>query len=449
MPNPEPSVADDVSAIELIQEVLQNFDCQPVLFIGAGLARRYIDAPDWDGALQTASAVLGDASPDYKYLLQKHGGDRVKIGSEIGDQIFEWAWDAGKNHFPDALFESKDRHVFLKYLVSHELDELLDNLASLDGERKAEIEALVAIRPHAVITTNYDRLCESILTGYDPVVGNNVLQYNLNAFGEIFHIHGIAGEPESLVLTSPDYDSWSEKSKYFAAKLLTYFAEHPVFIFGYGIGDPNVKTVLTDIGRITADAHGLINNVIQVIYDEKAEEPKIGEFAIEFEGSQFRLATIRSASLLQIFKELAAQHELKNVNPALVRTLAARIMKLVRKDIPTGEIQVDYGTLERFADDESELPRMLGLTVADDDNKHHPYTLSMVADELGLGAWQHADKLLKKVKEQTGVDLKSDDNKYHCRIKTGKSEKSATRKWSDEAVSLLRKVRDGEEYIIE
>lgn len=440
---------DDLSAVELIQEVLQNFDCQPVLFLGAGIARRFLNAPDWDGALQAASKILGEGAPDYKYLLQKHSGDRVKIGTEIGDQIFEWAWTEGRGQFPDSLFESKDRYVFLKYLVAYELDSLLANLQKLSADLKNEIDALVAIRPHAVITTNYDKFCESVLEGYDPVVGNNVLQYNLNAFGEIFHIHGIADDPESLILTTPDYDSWSEKSKYFAAKLLTYFAEHPVFIFGYGIGDPNVRTILTDIGRITADETGLINNVIQVVFDEEAADNKVGEFAIEFEGSQYRLATIRTPSLIQIFGELAAQHELKNVNPALVRTLAARVMKLVRKDIPTGEIQVDYGTLERFAADESELPKMLGLTVADNDNKHHPYTLSMVADELGLDAWQHADKLLKQIKAEKGVDLKADDNKYHCRIKTGKSNKSATRKWSDEAVALLKKVRDGKDYNVE
>jgi hypothetical protein len=125
------------------------------------------------------------------------------------------------------------------------------------------------------------------------------------------------------------------------------------------------------------------------------------------------------------------------------------VMKLVRKDIPTGEIQVDYGTLERFADDESELPRMLGLTVADNDNKHHPYTLSMVADELGLGAWQHVDKLIKKIRDEKGVDLKSSDNKFHCRIKTGKGNNSATRKWSDESISLFRKVKDDEDYSLD
>jgi len=442
----EISDPNELSAIELIQEVLQNFDCLPVLFIGAGLARRYIGAPDWDGTLRAASEVLGSKKPEYQYLLQKYENNRVKIGSHIGAEVFEWAWGDGKDHFPPDLFESSDKNVFLKYIVCEQLKEKENNLESLSDELKEELIALAAIRPHAVITTNFDEMCERILEGYDPIVGDNVLHYNLNAFGEIFHIHGISSDPHSLVLTEPDYENWAEDSKYFAAKLLTYFAEHPVFIFGYAIGDPNVRTVLADIGRLTADETGLINNVIQVVFDEKSEDPKVGEFAIELSGTQYRLATIRTNSLLHMFQALVAQHELTNVNPALVRTLAARVMKLTRKDIPSGDIQVDYGTLERFADDEDELPKLLGLTIVDSENKHHPYTLSMVADQLNLTAWQHADKLIKQIREETEVDLKDSDNRYHCRIKTGKSEKSATRKWSDEAIALLKRVQNGEPY---
>src|SRR5690606_15235624 len=88
----------------------------------------------------------------------------------------------------------------------------------------------------------------------------------LNSFGEIFHIHGMTSDPASLVLTNTDYDNWHKQSRYFAAKLLTYFVEHPVFIFGYGLGDPNVRTLLQDIGRIVADETGLVGNVAQIVW---------------------------------------------------------------------------------------------------------------------------------------------------------------------------------------
>ena len=163
---------------------------------------------------------------------------------------------------------------------------------------------------------------------------------------------------------------------------------------------------------------------------------------------QYRLRVLNVSSLVETFEALAAQHELKHVNPAMVRALAARVMKLIRKDIPSGEVEIDFATLERLANNEDELPKMLGLTFSDSENKLHPYTLGMVAEEMGLSNWQQADKLLKQIKEEKSIDLRATDNRYHCKIKTPKKEKSATRKWSQEAIDLLNLVKSGGEYEI-
>jgi len=435
-------------AVEVVDEALESFDCQPVLFIGAGLARRYIGAPDWDGALQFALSHLGEDAPEYSYFVQKYDNNKVAIGTDIGDRLFEWAWKAGKSSFEPALFDSKDRFIFLKDIIARHLNKITPSKIDLSNKEIAhEIKALTAIRPHAIITTNYDSTLEKVFEGYEPIVGSGVLKYNLNSFGEIFHIHGMADQPKSMVISEPDYRNWSEESKYFASKLLTYFVEHPVFIFGYGLGDSNVQTVLRDIGRIVADESGLIGNVIQVVWHDSIENMGgPSEFVITSGDRQYRIRVLNVTSLIEIFEALAAQHELKDVNPALVRALAARVMKLTRKDIPSGEVEIDFSTLERLAKNEDELPKMLGLTFTDSENKLHPYTLSMVAEELGLKNWQGVDKILKKIKEDTGIELRETDNKYHCKIKTGKKEKSATRKWSQEAIDLFSTIIDGKDY---
>jgi len=147
-------------------------------------------------------------------------------------------------------------------MIAGHLTEITPKAATdLPDEHAKEFAAIRAIRPHAIITTNYDGLLELLFEGYEPIVGNSVLRYDLNSFGEIFHVHGMASDPGSLTLTAPDYANWYKQSRYFAAKLLTYFAAHPVFIFGYGLGDPNVRTLLQDIGRISADAEGVAVNL--------------------------------------------------------------------------------------------------------------------------------------------------------------------------------------------
>lgn len=456
-PTAVPAVSPEVSSLEAaetisaaIQGIVEEFEVQPVLFIGAGLARRYLNAPDWETALRFALEKLGPSAQPYSYFVQKFGDDKVKIGTAIADLIFEWAWGEGKENFDPALFEGTDRHVFMKAIIASHLQEITPQKAEdLNGDFAAELEALRQIRPHALITTNYDGLLELVFEGYEAIVGRGVLRYDLNSFGEIFHIHGMASDPRSLILTEPDYANWHKQSRYFAAKLLTYFVEHPVFIFGYGLGDPNVRTLLQDIGRIAADDNGLIGNVAQIVWHEQLKFGSTQSEVVvddEDDGRQYRLRVFNVTSLLEVFELLTARHELKQVNPALLRTLAARLMKLTRKDIPGGTVEVDYATLEKVMQDDTQLPKMLGLTFADTDNKTHPFTLSHVADELGVKGWNALNPVIRRVKDETGIDLRASDNKYHERIKTGK--KSYVRKWSHDAVQLFRDVLDGKAYKI-
>ncbi len=450
-PVPIATEADMLTATQAaLAQVLEEFDVQPVLFVGAGLSRRYLGSPDWEGALKHALDVMADDAPAYSYFIQKYGENMVAIGTAIGDMLFEWAWAKGKDKFSPALFEVEDRYIFLKSIVAGHMNSLsLPKDNSTSSDTLEEIEALRTIRPHAIITTNYDDMLESVFTGYEPIVGKGVLRYDLNSFGEIFHIHGIASDPASLILTAPDYSNWEQQSRYFAAKLLTYFVEHPVFIFGYGLGDPNVRSLLQDIGRITADDDGLIGNVVQIVWHTgKKPYSEQSEFVIDDDssGKQYRLRIFNVTSMIEVFTVLSARHELKQVNPAVLRALAARLMKLTRRDIPSGTVDVDYATLEKVAKDDSYLPSMLGLTFADSENKTHPFTISQVADELKLKGWNDVDKIIKKIKQDTGINLRSSDNRYHERIKTGKMEASAVRKWSHEALDLFKAVLAGAPY---
>ncbi|MCA8880011.1 MAG: SIR2 family protein [Rhodobacteraceae bacterium] len=316
-----------------------------------------------------------------------------------------------------------------------------------DKKIVAELGDLAAIKPHAIITTNYDCFLEKVFDGYEPIIGQTILRYNTSSFGEIFHIHGDVSTPESLVLTKSDYADWNMKKKYVSAKLLTYFAEHPVFIFGYGLGDPNVKSILRDIGEIVADDSGLIPNVFHVVWRPSPIEklpPDQAVFSVD--GREFRIKAIHTGDLSWVFRALRSRAAISSINPKLVRALAARTMKLIRHDIPFGEVQVNYDVLERVADEKDHLPNLLGITSVSNPNQSHPFTLTQVAKRIGLRNWNQVSKLINRIKDETGTDLRSTDNRYHCRIKTGTKDSSATRKWSHEAIELFKKVKVGDPY---
>lgn len=175
-----------------------------------------------------------------------------------------------------------------------------------------------------------------------------------------------------------------------------------------------------------------------MIFDEKLKGEAVQtEIAIPVDGSQFRIRALRTNSLNSVYKALTARHELKDVNPALVRALAARAMKLTRKDIPNGNIEVNYHTLGGIVDKDDALPSLLGITQADDVNKTHPYTLSVVGEKLGFPGWYGANRLLERIKDEKSIDIKYSDNRYHCAIKVEKKDSSISRKYSDSLISLL------------
>ncbi|GHF48391.1 hypothetical protein GCM10017056_19920 [Seohaeicola zhoushanensis] len=386
----------------------------------------------------------------FEYYNQKHEADPVAIGSELSGLVFEWAWGSGRQNFPKELFaQGKSKDCFLKYLVCDYLKGLTPATVNAFPHAQKEIMALSAIRPHAIITTNYDMSLEAIFDGYVPVTGQTIIRYNTNSFGEIFHIHGDVSDPASIVLTQADYQNWQQKKKYISAKLLTYFAEHPVFIFGYKLGDPNVKGILRDIGELVADESGLIENVYQVFWSSELPRNPSEQSVFSVDGKEFRVNAIHANSFQWIFEALKSQSALTSINPKLVRALAARTMKLVRHDIPSGKVEADYDVLERVADQDAELPKLLGIALATNPNQTHPLTISQVATRLGYKHWSGANKLVNRIKDEKGVDLRSSDNVYHCQIKTGPGKNSKVRKWSLASIDLFKKVMDGEDYSVE
>ena len=445
---PEPSYNQRMDTA--IRDTLLEFECQPILFIGRGLPEKYFCAPKWIELLKAVLEGVPEQAEKFEYYRQKFSGDPILIGSEISDVVFEWAWGEGKDKFLNNLYRpGTEKDCFIKYMACSYLQSITPEKIDDFADFEKEIAALSAIRPHAIITTNYDLSLETIFDGYHPVTGQTIIKYNTNSFGEIFHIHGDVSDPASIVLTQKDYEEWRDKKKYVSAKLLTYFAEHPVFIFGYGLGDPNVKEILRDIGDLVANDDGLIPNVYQVFWKPEVERNPPEQAIFSVDGKEFRVNAIHTNDLQWVFEALKSQSALTSVNPKLVRALAARTMRLIRHDIPSGKDQVDYDILERVAQSDEELPKLLGISVAENPNQTHPLTITQVARRLGFSHWSGANKLVIQIKDEMGIDLRSSDNKYHCQIKTGPGKNSKVRKWSQLSVDLLKKVKDSDPYEVD
>ncbi|WP_043739611.1 SIR2 family protein [Thioalkalivibrio nitratireducens] len=438
-----------------IATCMDTMGVQPILFVGSGLSRRYFLAPSWEGLLQR----LVDACPlidkDYGYYKQKFHSP-IDIGSAFADIYREWAWGDGKGVFPPELFgPSQPAEIYIKYKVARYFEELLlsSDAESTEETHKEELESLQKVRPHAIITTNYDRFLEKLFPEYSPIIGQKILNGNFAQIGEILKIHGCSSEPESLVFVRNDYKEFHAKKKYLSAKLLTYFAEHPLFFLGYSAEDPNIRSILADIDEILSPHGQLIPNIYLVEWSNKAQQQMSFAserlVAIDAERS-VRVKSIVADGFGWVFDALGSNEALPSVSPKILRALMARTYSLVRHDIPKRIVEVDYDTLEHAVSSEQELAKLYGITTLDDPsavNAMYPFSLTHVGQKLGYPGWHQANQLINQIKSEQGTDIKAADNRYHIAILAGNTMQA--HKYSQAAVELLKKVRDGEDYQVE
>ena len=112
---------------------------------------------------------------------------------------------------------------------------------------------------------------------------------------------------------------------------------------------------------------------------------------------------------------------------------------LVRTDIPRTQLNVDFDFLERKLDNPDEFSKLFGITTVSDASAitaKFPYSITELGQKLGGKYWHVADKLMKIVERDTGIDIKTSDGKFHHRIKVNNT---VFDMYSDDAFDLLQK----------
>lgn len=436
---------------EDITETVKTMGCQPILFIGSGLPRRYMEAPSWDellAHLATECSAIDKGLGFYRQSLRTP----MKIGEEFARLYQEWAWDAGRNEFPPTMFDDGvGPQAYMKFKVASRLGGLTPgSLAELGkDEHKAEIEALCRIKPHAIITTNYDRMIELAFPDHEPIVGQQILKGQQLSVGELYKIHGSIEDHDSIVITQTDYDEFTKKKKFLSAKLLTFFNEHPLLFIGYSASDPNIRSILSDIDEALPVKGGIIPNVYILEWNPDVgpeTSPAREKMIATDEDRSIRVKLIEAADFGWVFDAFAANPVLNDVNPKVLRALIARSYNLVRHDIPTMTVEADFKMLDQAVEDSDSFAKLFGIANISDysaASAQYPLSATQLTANLGGTGSYLAVSLLKKIKEEKGVDIKANDNRYH---RSEKVNTSTFHKYSPDMLAILVKVQAGDDY---
>lgn len=359
-------------AVEKIEEAIESYELRPILFIGSGFSQRYLDdAPNWDQLLEK----MIQKSPDeylnrpFEYYNQQY--ECPRIGTEIADGYAEWAWDVrGSDEFPDYLYDIQNREVFLKYKVAEYFRDISPSSIDEVDKNQEELETLKDLGPHAIVTTNYDSLVETVFPEeYNVIVGEEIYDLDYTSIGEIFKIHGCMSDPQEIVLTERDYTRFIEQKKYLTAKLLTYFAEHPIIIIGYDATDNNITRILEDVDLVTSeeiDESDLIENIFHLDWSPGiSDTDQIDNYKVILgdENQRIRIRSISAEDYSWIYDAASHQSQMTGVKVGTLRNILNNTYKIVSEDAPKKEIQLEM--MEQVSEQE-ELSTLLGVTPIED-----------------------------------------------------------------------------------
>lgn len=458
-------------SLSKLRTVLDDSGSRPILFIGSGLSRRYLNAPDWIGLLEKLIELNPKKRFPIGYYTQQTGNNLPHVASAIVEEYQEYAWencDKEMEIFPKFLFEQTfPKSIFLKHTVASIFDNLTNQFVIEGHQYEQELNALKTLHPHAIITTNYDCLLERLFPNHNVVIGQQVIKKKdaIN-IGHILKIHGCVTKPDEIVISHEDYTFFHEKQKYLIAKLLTYFMEHPVIFLGYSISDSNIKGILAEISEmVNGDGDEVVNNiwVIEWKKDEIAPDykPPTDKTVDLGNGKSIRVNYLQINTFERLYESLY-QHSAASLDD--LRELQSNVYNIVKSKTIT-RLEVDMIKIRSFID-ESALARLIGFrepeeaelvpqatmallgvgTIVDAEQLMtiYPMRISQIAERLGVTNWYYVDQLIKRVTIETGFNLKDSNNKYHINVGIGQCE----HRYSLDAVDLFKRVLDNEEYSV-
>ena len=245
-----------------------------------------------------------------------------------------------------------------------EIASYLSSLTAIPPAYAEEVKKLKSISKKnlaGIITTNYDLFFEMLFEDYKSYVGQDELVFSaIQGVAEIYKIHGSVSKPDSIVINAQDYEVFSEKGKYLAAKLLTIFMEYPIIFIGYSIGDQNIRNILNDIVTcLPKDKfEKLQERFIFVDYKSGFSGVSVTPYSIDLNGRLLNMTRVTLEDFSLLYDALQAKQSKMPVK--LLRRFKEEIYSYVISSKPGLYMQV--ASLDDEKIDEDKLCISIGLT---------------------------------------------------------------------------------------
>lgn len=308
-----------------ISEFVSKFQTHPVLFLGAGISKRYCErAYSWDDLLETIALELsgddrlylefknhakesseGCIFPKLASLLSTEIDNKLKVRVGTGSMLSDLEKNINDEFFEAVRLNQKASRlkIWVKILLSP-----LKVRAEKEDEITLFQEACKNVA--SIVTTNYDTFIEEKLM-FSPLIGNDILLSN--PYQSVYKIHGCLTNPSSIILTDEDYKQFDNRYELIQAQLISLFIHNPIIFMGYGIQDENIQKLLSRIfSYVTPESElgkRVADNFLCVQFEEGSGNTEVvGEvFHIQQAGAQIDISlnVLKTDDFASLYRALA------------------------------------------------------------------------------------------------------------------------------------------------
>ncbi|CAM2179680.1 Phage protein [Paraburkholderia sacchari] len=321
-----------------VTDILKEHHAGVFLFIGSGVARRYLGLEDWAGLLRKFCSE----TRDFDYYFASSNGHLPSVATMLAQDFHEVWWNSS------SYAESRDRH---KGKITDKSSALRVEICDYLKHRSAinltenpyadEISALGKLSLDGIVTTNWDTFLEDLFPRWKVYVGQEQLLFSTpQSIGEIYKIHGDIKTPRSLILTAEDYIGFNERNAYLAAKLITIFVEHPVIFMGYSATDENILGLLQSIAVCIGERNlsKLRNNLIFVHRLKDGQKEGIAESSVLIGRERVPVTEIRTNDFTKVYR--AIETKKRAIPSHILRFFKEQMYELVKTTDPHDKIYV-------------------------------------------------------------------------------------------------------------
>lgn len=358
---------------------LKDNNQYPIVFIGSGMAKRYIhNSPDWLSLLEESWNMLDNEQNFYSYLNelreQLHSENPLFSDERLKFMVNAKAASYIQKQFDSAYYQNpslvpslSSKEAFLEQLSPFKvsLAERFSNLSFIKNmEDELKLFAKVLSKAKMIITTNYDDMIEQLLTEQNKeaavFVGSSGFFRETTGWGELYKIHGTNSDPASILITDEDYQKFASNSILLNAKLLTSLVDSPILFLGYSMTDENVRSLLQEYANnLPTDVSKNSDRI--TIVERKKGESAVLENIEHNPVLGINYTRVQTDNYAELFSKISEINQ--GVSPAYIRKYQQEFKQIIEVKGREGKLDT-FLTYANNIDDMSEEQRLQNTAIA-------------------------------------------------------------------------------------